>query len=81
LRVSSSFVLCGLLLMCCVAERKIVSKGLSINRFKQYVPMIEEEARQYFEVQHNNNTNTSNHTWRACLMTDGGCRLTGVMLE
>jgi len=32
-----------------VEERKIVSRGLSLSRFKQYVPMIEEEARAYFE--------------------------------
>lgn len=30
-------------------QRKIIGKGLSKARFRQYVPMIEEETRQYFE--------------------------------
>ncbi len=32
-----------------IEERKIVGRGLSKQRFQQYVPMIEAEARQYFE--------------------------------
>jgi hypothetical protein len=28
-----------------IEERKIVGRGLSLGRFRQYVPMIEEEAR------------------------------------
>ncbi len=28
-----------------IEERKIVGRGLSLARFRQYVPMIEEEAR------------------------------------
>lgn len=32
-----------------IEERKIVGRGLSLNRFRQYVPMIEEETRAYFD--------------------------------
>lgn len=32
-----------------IEERKIIGKGLSLTRFKAYVPMIEAEAKKYFE--------------------------------
>merc|ERR1711916_300348 len=32
-----------------VEERKIVSRGLSLSRFKQYVPIIEAETKAYFD--------------------------------
>jgi len=32
-----------------IEERKIVSRGLSLKRFKQYVPIIEAETKAYFD--------------------------------